>query len=754
MQIDGRQVDEALGGRQCRVLLAYLALHRTRAVRRDELIEALWPDGAPADPAAALNTLVSRLRKVLGSELVSGRSELRLSIPEAAEVDVETAFHAVLRAELALERADWGVGEAAAQAALDIVEAGFLPEAVAPWVDEERRRIEELRLRALECLAACGLGIGGLHLSATERAAATLIAIAPYRETGYRFMMQALGERGRIAEALQVFDDFRVLLQEQLGTAPGAGLRSLHERLLNRQELASHSEREDPLAVGTASSAVLVSGVVAADEAGRAAHARIVRSAVGTYGGREAPVAGDGVAAVFRSAANAMSCAVLMQQTAERFRRRSPERALGVRVGVGVGDPMAWDENVAGAGGAVSRAQQLCECAQAGQILVARQLAAATSTAVAHVFRDPAGGGPSAPVELTWQPVPERPFALPAGLSNGDRGAFVGRLADLEHLERAYRRAVAGRRQLALVCGEPGIGKTRLASELAVRAHDDGAIVLYGRCDEEPLLPHQPFVEALRQYVAAAWLPELVGQLRPISGELRRVLPELAERLPDVPEPLAGDLEGARYRLFEAFSALLSEAAAVRPLVLVIDDLHWADPPSLLLLTYLMRYPRDASLLVLGTYRDTEIDREHPFAAALADLSREHAIERRALARLDADAVARLVDAKAGDQASPELARTVYERTEGNPFFVVETLRHLEQLDRGAVTSGSRCWPCPTASATSSAGSWRAWASRPGGYSPSPRWRGARLSSRCSNASPTSARTSCSTCSSAPSEPA
>ncbi|MDX6718695.1 MAG: hypothetical protein QOJ63_949, partial [Solirubrobacteraceae bacterium] len=256
---------------------------------------------------------------------------------------------------------------------------------------------------------------------------------------------------------------------------------------------------------------------------------------------------------------------------------------------------------------------------------------------------------------------------------------FVGRDADLEALAEIYARAAGGSRQLVLLSGEPGIGKTRLATECALRAHDAGAIVLYGRCDEVTLLPQQPFVEALRHYVCSCPPQVLAGQLQLISGELRRIVPELADRIPDLPEPLGGDPDGARSRLFEAGAALLCDAAQSTPVVFVLDDLHWADKVTLLLLRYLVRYPRQARLMMIGTYRETELDAGHPLVATLAELSSERLLQRRALAPLDEAAVSRLVSVHAGDRASPELRRLVFDGTEGNAFFVVEVLRDLAE---------------------------------------------------------------------------
>ncbi|HEV2785501.1 MAG TPA: BTAD domain-containing putative transcriptional regulator, partial [Solirubrobacteraceae bacterium] len=244
-------------------------------------------------------------------------------------------------------------------------------------------------------------------------------------------------------------------------------------------------------------------------------------------------------------------------------------------------------------------------------------------------------------------------FPLPPPLV-GDGEMFVGRAAEVGRLAGVYAEVAGGARRLVMLSGEPGAGKTRLAVEFARRAHDDGAIVLYGRCDEEALLPQQPFVEALRHYVAACPPHELTGRLR-LSGELRWVVPEIADRVPELPHPLAGDPEGARSRLFEAVCSLLCQAARDRPLVLVLDDLHWADTSTLLLLKHLARDPREARLMVLGTYRGTELNLDDPLARLLSELGRERLLERLPVVSLDAAAVGEIVGDHAGEQASAEL---------------------------------------------------------------------------------------------------
>jgi DNA-binding SARP family transcriptional activator len=289
------------------------------------------------------------------------------------------------------------------------------------------------------------------------------------------------------------------------------------------------------------------------------------------------------------------------------------------------------------------------------------------------------GDGPRTSTTVAAAARDCRPVALPAPLVAAATDAFVGRAADLERLVATYEEAASGTRRLVLLSGEPGVGKTRLVAQFAKRAHLAGAIVLYGRCDAEALLAQQPFVEAVRRYVRSSSHDELASRLRLVGRELQRIVPEIADEFPDLPKPLAGDPEGARSRLFEAVSSMLCEAASCSPVVLVLDDLHWADTPTLLLLKYLVRDSPDARVMVLGTFRETELDPEHPLCAAIAELRSQRLVQRWALTALDAAEVSELVSVHVGAAAPPELRKAVYERTEGNAFFVVEVLRHLTE---------------------------------------------------------------------------
>jgi SARP family transcriptional regulator, regulator of embCAB operon len=231
VRVGDRRIDGDLPGRQGQLLLVYLAANRHRAVPRDELIEALWPGELPARPESALSVLLSKLRSVLGPASIEGRSQLRLAIRPVA-IDLEAAATAVHDAESAIAHEDWAGAWGPARVALHTASRGVLPGVDAPWLLELRARVEDIRLRALTCVAVSSLRLGGPELPAAERSARALVALAPYRETGYRLLMEALAAQGNSAEALRVFEDLRQLLDQELGTAPGADLRELHRRLL------------------------------------------------------------------------------------------------------------------------------------------------------------------------------------------------------------------------------------------------------------------------------------------------------------------------------------------------------------------------------------------------------------------------------------------------------------------------------------------------------------------------------------------
>jgi DNA-binding SARP family transcriptional activator len=229
---DGKRLDAGLPGRQGRLLFAYLVINRHRYIPRDEVAEALWREPDPAAVDARLNPLLSKLRRVFGTDAVDGRSALRLYLGDAW-VDLEAALDAIHRAESAVAQQDWSRAWGPALTALFTAERGFLPGEDAPWIDETRHRLTDIQLRALECYAAAAFGIGGTELAAAVRASRQLTRLAPLRESGYRYLMRALAAQGNLAEALDVYGQLSECLRDQLGVSPSPATRELYESLLS-----------------------------------------------------------------------------------------------------------------------------------------------------------------------------------------------------------------------------------------------------------------------------------------------------------------------------------------------------------------------------------------------------------------------------------------------------------------------------------------------------------------------------------------
>lgn len=275
---------------------------------------------------------------------------------------------------------------------------------------------------------------------------------------------------------------------------------------------------------------------------------------------------------------------------------------------------------------------------------------------------------------------------LPAELRQRSHGPLLGRAEELARLEEewglACREARSGR--LVLLAGDAGIGKTTLTADVARRVHEEGAIVLAGRSPRETVVPYQPILEALRHWALNASFGDLRAITREHGSELARLIPELRRRVPDLPPPPVDEPETERYRLFEAVVGLLTELSRSAPVLLVLDDLQWADRPTPLLLRHLARATSPARLLILGAFRSTE--RGDTFTTAIAELLRDRLASQLEVRGLGEADTADLVSLRAGETPSRSFARALYEETEGNPFFVEEIVRHL--LEAG-VRAGS-----------------------------------------------------------------
>lgn len=267
---------------------------------------------------------------------------------------------------------------------------------------------------------------------------------------------------------------------------------------------------------------------------------------------------------------------------------------------------------------------------------------------------------------------------------------FVGREDELARLRAILDLVVKGRRRIVLLEGDAGIGKTRLALELCRAAEARGYTVLFGRCTEETLVAYQPFVEGLRRHVLSAPAEALRAALPSDAAELTALLPEIEAHIPVTARTAEPRSTGDRFRLFEAAVGLLHGLARATPVILVLDDLHWADRPSLLLLRHLGRSPMEAPLLVIGTYRRGELEGNTALQEALADLHQP--VERVHLHGLGTSGVGALVSWRTGHDASDELVQMIERHTGGNPFFIAEVLRNLTESGALSVRDARPVW--------------------------------------------------------------
>jgi predicted ATPase len=259
-------------------------------------------------------------------------------------------------------------------------------------------------------------------------------------------------------------------------------------------------------------------------------------------------------------------------------------------------------------------------------------------------------------------------------------GVFVGREVELRELDSALEDGLNGRARLLLLSGEPGIGKTRLGDEFARRARARGAMVLWGRCWEGGGAPaYWPWLRMIRSYTRQADDRTLAAQLGSAAPHVAHILPELRERLPDLPVPPKIETEDARFALFEAVYEFLANVSRATPLVLILDDLHDADRPSLLLARFVAREFREARILMIGIFRDVEARLSPEAGVVLGELTREGTELQ--LRGLTSGEVARFIEGTSKMSPNPGLVEVVHQTTEGNPLFLEEVVRWLTARD-------------------------------------------------------------------------
>jgi SARP family transcriptional regulator, regulator of embCAB operon len=233
-RLEGQRVEDSLPGEKGQLLFAYLVLNRFRRIDREELLIAVYGEEATPDHGRRFSVLLSKLRRVLGREMLTGRGQIDLVLRADAFVDVETALEALHRAEAHVAKGEWAAAWGPSGLAYDIASRPLLRGHDRPWLDDWRRRLDDVRQSGLECLAEASLGLGGPELAQAANCARRLIELAPFRETGHRILMEALERSGNVAEALRVYDRLRITLHRELGIAPSPAVQDIHQRLLGR----------------------------------------------------------------------------------------------------------------------------------------------------------------------------------------------------------------------------------------------------------------------------------------------------------------------------------------------------------------------------------------------------------------------------------------------------------------------------------------------------------------------------------------
>jgi SARP family transcriptional regulator, regulator of embCAB operon len=376
VNLNGKRIEGGLPGRKGRMLFGYLAVNRTRSLSRDELIEAVWGEEVPASSESDLSAMLSKIRKAIGPEHLEGRSELRLRFPLDAFVDVEAALDAIHRAETFVANAQWTEAYAPSATAIYIPVRGFLKGLDAPWIDEWRRRLDDVLLRGLEAHARSNLELGGASLVIAEQTASTLIEKAPFRETGYRLLMTALERKGNIAEGLRAYERLRSLLREELGVAPSPAVQEVHMRLLEatgeetprKPAARAPFKTKDERVLATILFTDIVDSTVSAVRAGDRrwrelldSHDSEVRRELEHFGGREIKTTGDGFLATFDGPARAIHCANSIRDCASSL-------GLEIRAGIHTGELELRGADVGGV--AVHIGARILSLAQPGEILV------------------------------------------------------------------------------------------------------------------------------------------------------------------------------------------------------------------------------------------------------------------------------------------------------------------------------------------------------------------------------------------------
>ena len=406
-------------------------------------------------------------------------------------------------------------------------------------------------------------------------------------------------------------------------------------------------------------------------------HNALVREEVGRHGGSEVKTMGDGFMIAFKSPTSALACAVAIQRAIAQYNREQPTREFMVRMGLNAGE--AIQEEADFFGSAVIVAARIAALAEGGEIL--------TSEAVKQLGQGVRGSEYEFKGEFQLKGFrePYRVYQVVSGPAGRPAVAalrkpqFVGRETEVESLAKALEDVLAGSGMFVLLSGEPGVGKSRLAEELARHSRTRGFRVWRGHCyGMESSPPYVPFVEALRSYIEERPDDVLLDELGDEGPEIAKLVPELRRRIPVGGDGAPLPPEQERYRLLEAVRHWLENLARRRPVLLLIEDLHWAGPATCLLLRHLAPSLTAAPILILGTCREEELQSHAQLREAVAEFGRLQVYRAVSLVGLTVPALTEMLSGMGGGEPPAELVEAIHEQTEGNPFFVTELINHLD----------------------------------------------------------------------------
>jgi len=415
------------------------------------------------------------------------------------------------------------------------------------------------------------------------------------------------------------------------------------------------------------------------DAAGRAvlrASEEVIRQQVAAHGGREIKSLGDGLMVAFSSARRAVGCAVEIQKALDA-NQRSSDNGLPVRMGLNAGEALHEGDDLFGS--AVNAAARIAAKAKGGEILVSEVVKTLAGRVPEVDFVD------RGRVKLKGFDNRFRVYEVawkkdPAAVQPFDRTPFVGRAAERAQLCSFLDDLARRRGGVVAIGGEPGIGKTRLTEEVAHDALKRGHRVLMGRCYEsEGAPPYIPFVEIIESAMRDESPETLRHALGDAAGEIAKIVPQLRTVIDDIPSPLELPAEQERRYLFNSLWEFIERAAATTPLVLILDDVHWADESTLLAADHIAQRLKNVPVLVLATYRDTELEITRPLARTLESLMRQQHAHRISLKRLPEEGVRSMLHVMSGQEPPSALVETIYRETDGNPFFAEEVFKHLSE---------------------------------------------------------------------------